>query len=314
MEGGNYAYNSMWASKMDSLQLLAPHKEFKTIPFQTFGDTSGATALASKLAADLKAEYNTLWPETIRALMIHSAEWTTEMLNGKSLDQLSGPEKRVLLRKFGYGIPNLERARYSAKNAVTLIAENKITPFQKAKSVQYNEFHLYELPWPKDVLQNEVFTNDAIIKVTLSYFIEPNPGNRLYSNTFSYQSHGLGFRVIGKEEKPDVFIKRISTETRERNELGKLEGNFPAEPWFIGSQTREKGSVQKDLVSMSGADMATRNLIAVFPKAGWYKTRTKEQKHDTEVRYSIIISIESPTVDIDLYNTVYNLIPSPIPL
>lgn len=314
LEAGNYAYSALGAGKLDSLQLLAPHKDFNRTPFQSFGDTSGAAALAAKLAAELKSEYSTLWPETIRGLMLHSAKWNAVMMKGKTLVEMNTDEKRVLLRKFGYGIPNLERARYSAKNSVTLIAENHITPFQKTTSVQYNEFHLYELPWPKDVLQNEVFTEDAILNVTLSYFIEPNPGNRLYANSFSYQSHGLGFRVIGKDEKPEVFLKRISIDTREKDEDGKLEKEFPAEPWFIGPRTREKGSVQKDFITMSGADMSTRNIIAVFPKAGWYKTRAKEAKYGLPLRYSLIISIETPNVEIDLYNSVYNLIPNPIPL
>lgn len=235
-------------------------------------------------------------------------------MKGSTLDKMNLDEKRVLLRKFGYGIPNLEKARYSAKNSVTLIAENHITPFIKKSSVQYNEFHLYELPWPKEVLENDIFNQDAIINVTLSYFIEPNPGNRLYANTFSYQSHGLGFRLIGKDEKLDDFLKRISTDTRERDEDGKLEAVSPAEPWFIGPKTREKGSVQKDFITMSGADMSTRNTIAVFPKAGWYKTRAKEGKYSLPLRYSLIISIETPKNDVNLYVPMYNLITNPIPL
>lgn len=314
LEGGNYAYSALGAGKLDSLQLLAPHKDFTKTPFQSFGDTSGAAALAAKMAAELKSEYGSLWPETIRALLIHSAEWNSVMMKGKALSQMNADEKRVLLRKFGYGIPNLEKARYSAKNSVTLIAENYITPFKKTKSVQYNEFHLYELPWPKEVLQNEVFTEDAIINVTLSYFIEPNPGNRLYSNSFSYQSHGLGFRVIGKDETQETFLKRISAETREIDDDGKMESGFKSEPWFIGPQTREKGSIQKDFITMSGADMSTRNLIAIFPKAGWYKSRAKEEKYGHPLRYGLIISIETPKNDVDLYVPIYNLIANPIPL
>lgn len=312
LEAGNYAYSALGAGKLDSLQLLAPHKDFKKTPFQSFGDTSGATALAAKMAAELKSEYSTLWPETIRALIIHSAEWNTVMLKGKTIDKLNAEEKRILLRKFGYGIPDLEKARYSAINTVTLIAENHINPFKKDKTIQYNQFHLYELPWPKDALLDDIFTEDVIIKVTLSYFIEPNPGNRLYSNSFSYQSHGLGFRVIGKEEKMDTFLKRISAETREKDEEGKLEKGFQSEPWFIGSQTREKGSIQKDFITMSGADISTRNIIAVFPKAGWYKTRAKEEKYDTPLRYSLIITIDSPKIKADIYTPVLNLIPNPI--
>ncbi|MNK35454.1 hypothetical protein D3C87_539810 [compost metagenome] len=306
LEGGNYAYNSMYASKMDSLQMLSTHTEYGSTPFQTFGDTSGATALASKMAAELMTEYPSLWPETIRALLIHSADWNEQMLS-EPLNTMNVPAKRNLLRVFGYGVPDIIRARHSLKNSLTLIAENKLQPFTKTTSIKYNNFHLYELPWPKDVLRDEVFTNNAVVTVTLSYFIEPNPGNRLYSNTFSYQSHGLGFRMIGKDEDPEIFLKRISKETREEGENG-----FAPEPWLLGPTTREKGSIQKDKMTMSGADLATRNTIAIYPKAGWYKTREKLGKFDSEVRYSLVISIETPGVDVDLYQPVMNQIATPI--
>ena len=41
--------------------------------------TSAATAQAAHLAASIAAEYPDIWPETIRALLIHSARWTPAM-------------------------------------------------------------------------------------------------------------------------------------------------------------------------------------------------------------------------------------------
>lgn len=306
LEGGNYAYNSMYASKLDSLQMLSLHSDFTNTPFQTFGDTSGATALAAKLAAEIMVEHPTIWAETVRALLIHSADWTEKMLN-KPLAQMNLYEKRNLLRMFGFGVPSLNKALYSMKNALTLIAENKIQPFKKDKTVTYNTYHLYELPWPKDVLLNEVHDNDAIVTITLSYFIEPNPGNRLYSNSYSYQSHGLGYRMIGKDEDTETFLKRISKDTREDGEKG-----FSSEPWLLGPKVREKGSIQKDKLILSGADLASRNMIAVFPKTGWYKTREKQGKFNSELRYSLVISIETPSNDVDIYQPVLQQIEVPV--
>jgi len=307
LEGGNYAYNKYFATKLDSLQMLSTHSDYQNIPFQTFGDTSGATALASKMAAELLTEYPMLWPETIRGLLIHSADWNEQMLS-TPLNRMNGNQKRNLLRVFGYGIPDIMKAKHSLKNSLTLIAENRFQPFVKDKSsIKYNNYHLYELPWPKEVLSEIVFENDAKVTVTLSYFIEPNPGTRMYSNTFSYQSHGLNFRMIGKDETPDTFLKRISTETREEGESG-----FAPEPWMLGPTTREKGSIQKDMIIMSGADLATRNLIAIYPKAGWYKTRKKLEKYNSQVRYSLVISIETPNVNVDLYQPIMNQIAIPI--
>ena len=60
--------------------------------------------------------YPNLWPETIRGLLVHSAEWTDRMLNGISFNNATLAAKRALLRTFGYGVPILENALYSAGN------------------------------------------------------------------------------------------------------------------------------------------------------------------------------------------------------
>ncbi len=41
--------------------------------------TSAATAQAAYLAASILADYPNLWPETVRALIVHSADWTPAM-------------------------------------------------------------------------------------------------------------------------------------------------------------------------------------------------------------------------------------------
>ena len=57
-----------------------------------------------------------------------------------------------------------------------MIAETEIQPYTigaDGRSGVFNEMHFYDLPWPKaalEQLENEIVT----MKVTLSYFIEPN--------------------------------------------------------------------------------------------------------------------------------------------
>ncbi len=48
---------------------------------------------------------------------------------------------------------------------------------------------------------------------------------------------------------------------------------------------------------MSWAQIAERNVIAVYPKTEWYRTR---------VRYTLIVTIETPNVEIDIYTPVLN--------
>lgn len=302
-EGGNLINQRGDIVAPASLQLLTTHKDYRTTLLQTFGNTSAATALASRFAAQLMNVYPDLWPETIRALIIHSADWTQSMLGNKDIASFKRNDKWNLLRSYGYGVPNLNKAMYSAQNSLTLIAEKKLTPFKKEGTVKFNDIHYYELPWPIEVLQKNLSDVDVKLNITLSYFIEPNPGNRQYSNKFSYQSHSLGFNVIKPDEDEATFQKRVNKNTREDGEIG-----FSGEKWILGEQIRNKGSIHRDFWIGSGADLATRNRIAVYPIYGWYQKRKKLEKYNDEIRYSLVVTIETPDIDIDIYTPVKNLI------
>ena len=69
---------------VDDLSLLTTRVAPTGALLTTTGDTSAATALAARYAAIIYAHYPTLWPETIRGLLIHSARWTAAMLSGVS--------------------------------------------------------------------------------------------------------------------------------------------------------------------------------------------------------------------------------------
>jgi hypothetical protein len=300
MEGGNLSTNGTQISDHQSLKLLTTDKDFHRFVFLPFGDTSGAAALAAKMAAELRTAYPNYWPETIRALMVHSAEWTDTMLDGMSFQNLNERERINLLRSVGYGVPLKEKALFSANNSLSLIAEREIQPYQLDGSTpKSNHYHLFELPWPIDVLRDTLFDQDVTLKLTLSYFIEPNPGSRRYANNFQYHSHSLDFAVIKPEEALNVFKRRISSAT----DLPEDEINGAEEPWMI-KRVRSRGSIKKDFITMSGAEIAARNIIAVYPKSGWYKTRKKLEKANSTIRYSLIVTIETPSTDVDIYTPV----------
>ena len=105
-------------------------------------------------------------------MMVHSAEWTAPML--AALGDTPGKRTRYdLVRRFGYGVPNFERANASALNHLALFAQAEIQPFKIEKGRKYNECHYYTLPIPRQML--EQLENEVVeMKVTLSYFIDPN--------------------------------------------------------------------------------------------------------------------------------------------
>ncbi|MEX0820077.1 MAG: S8 family peptidase, partial [Pirellulaceae bacterium] len=81
-EGGNYAIApNGFVTNPDDLAVLTTQSDPTSAALLgTICDTSAATAQAARMAAILQADYPNYWPETIRGLMVHSAEWTPGML------------------------------------------------------------------------------------------------------------------------------------------------------------------------------------------------------------------------------------------
>jgi hypothetical protein len=311
MEGGNMVTDGHFLNSHDELDPLSIDKNFSRRLFRPFGGTSSAVAFASKMAAELSIAYPDFWPETIRGLMIHSAHWTSQMLNG--IDLKKEGDRRVLLRSVGYGVPNLGKAMHSANNVLTLISQAQIKPYRLDGSiVKYNEYHLYEIPWPTQVLQDQLFDKEVTIKVTLSYFIEPNPGAREYARNFSYHSHSLDFKLIKEGETPSEFKRRVSAaaEMEDDSETPSLTG----EDWTIKERVRSKGSIKKDFLKTNGATLASRNILAVYPKGGWYRSRKVLDKYNQEVRYALIVTIETPETEVDIYTPVENMVAIQVPI
>jgi len=175
MEGGNMALSPSGkeADFPDSLSVLSTHHDVNVGHVRATGDTSAATAAAARLGALVCTEYPTLWPETVRALIVDSAEWTPRMKAEIAATKKNEHAAR-LVRCFGFGVPSLERALWSASNALTLVIQDEVQPFTGEKS---NEMHLHRLPWPRDALES-LGGIQVELRVTLSYFIEPNPARR----------------------------------------------------------------------------------------------------------------------------------------
>jgi len=314
MEAGNMGINPAVADPdyIDhGLQLLSTAHNFITDrPLTSFGDTSAATALAARFAAMVWAKYPRLAPETIRGLMIHSAEWTPAML-ARFTDGEGAVDLRNLLRCFGYGIPNLQRLLSSLDNSLTLIVESELQPFFKEDGrVKTREMRPHPLPWPEEALA--ALDNTAVtMRATLSYFVEPSPGARGWTQRYGYQSHGLRFAVRNPLETEVAFEQRINRFVRE-------EGYEPpglSDPgWLLGRgrSLRSLGSVHSDIWYGRAIDLASRGYVAVYPTMGWWNKRPHLGAWEKTARYSLIVTIETPEVETDLYTPVANRIGVPI--
>lgn len=211
---------------------------------------------------------------------------------------------RNLLRICGYGVPSLDRAIWSAENSVNLIIEDELQPFIKngSSSPTSNEMHIHELPWPSDLLL-ELGDVNVRMKVTLSYYIEPGLGEIGWKDKYRYPSCALLFDVNNPTEDKENLLKRINKAMREdKDDKGDVKND--SDRWVVGINNRNVGSIHSDIWEGSASQLSQSNYIIVYPKTGWWKTRTNLKRFNSKVRYSLVVTIETPKNDIDLYTTI----------
>lgn len=291
MEGGNVAYHELQKETLHGdLRLVTTNSDLAE-PLQAFEATSAATALAARLAAQVKVENPKLSMVSVRGLMVHSAQWTWEM------ELIEDMDERMSL--CGYGVPDADVAIYSSEKSATYIFENTLKPYKTNKSGtgsgnSYNEWHFYDLPWPKELLE-EMGKEDVKIRITLSYYIKPSPGYAGRANLYRYPSATLHFDLKNASETTQEFLSR-----RNKNEGEKTTDNKPGK-WTVGQQRRERGTVQSDWTECSAVELADMDQIVVYPGAGWWKER-KLSNVDNAIPYSLIVSIE--TAETEIYDAV----------
>lgn len=307
-EGGNYLL-SPCGQNMDScddLSILTTSGDNNNY-FDLHKDTSAATAKASKYLAEIVSTYPNYWPETHRAVLIHSAEWTPAMKQYVLNNGGKTSDKFQMLKMAGYGVPNLDKALNSYKNNVVLVVEKEIEPFtlKKDGNIVFNEMHVHEIPMPEilyNLVQNKPQTN-AKLKVTLSYFVEPNPSTKILSNKYYYRSVGFTFKVKSPLQTEQNFLAVVNKLDSYEDYEGSDSSN---EGWYLTNDLRRLGSIHSDTWEGSVADLVSMNKIAIMPITGWWKN-VKSEMEDFKTRYSLIISLDVQE-DIDIYSEIQNLI------
>jgi hypothetical protein len=308
LEGGNYIVDGEYALSHDDLCLLTTNNQFSGALFRPFWATSAASALAARMSAQLTASLPHAWPETIRALMVHSAEWTPAMLRRAGARRradvriLPLPAKQSLVRRFGYGVPDLQRALFSAKNDLTLVVQDVLVPYERhGGRARTREMHVHPLPWPRNLLL-ELGEAEVEMRVTLSYFIEPRPGDRGWKRRYQYMSHGLRFEAKHPLESVEQFRARLSA--AERDDDVEVVTPGEADKWDLRSFVRNSGSIHSDTWRGTAADLAERSAIGVYPVGGWWKDDLRMERYEHPAPYSLIVSIRAPDTEIDIYEAV----------
>lgn len=300
MEGGNLAISKTLtdAGVPTLCALTTSHGHTRGRPLGQISMTSEASARASHLAARIWAVEPRLRPETVRALLVHSARWTPEMC-----EQFQGINDRLLA--CGYGVPNEELASACARNRATVVIEdampNAVVEQEPKKSRPKRpqtslteprirrKVKLYRLPIPVELLDDS--DPDVELRVTLSYFAEPNKfGRRVF--------HGLDLKwdMQGPQESEDDFLERINMLNRAKTPSGgrTRAAKTKGFNWEIGPQARSRGTVQSDRWRGRMSAIAGDKLIAVVPVLGWWDQRKNLETQ--EMKFSLVVSVFGPGV------------------
>ncbi len=305
-EGGNYGINPATGKidHLDDLTILTTYNRPEERMFTVIRDTSAATAQVARIAAQIFSDRPDLWPETVRALIVHSAGWTRQML-AHLPETPNKNDQRLIMRRYGYGVPDIEKALRSLSSDVTLVIESDLQPFVlDGSAARPQDMMLHNLPWPEDTLK-ALGETEVEMRVTLSYFIEPNPGERGWTNRHRYSGHGLRFSVKRPEDNLTQFRERINAAAR--NEGGDSPRGGSDDGWVLGYNLRNRGSIHSDVWRGMATDLADRYAIAIYPVGGWWREKPKLKRSDRRVRYALIVTLRA-NVEIDLYTEITNAV------
>ncbi|MFC7052577.1 S8 family peptidase [Hansschlegelia quercus] len=262
----------------------------------TLGETSAATGSVSGMAGRLMARYPDYWPETIRGLLIHSSDWTPAMVE-RGFGDNEEKKREHILSMFGWGAPDESMASDSASNRLTLVAQSSLVPFKEdGRSNALNECAYHPLPWPETALRG-LGDTEVELRVTLSYFVQPDmraPSARRHAD---YPSHRLHFDLKGPDDDDLDAARRQNRAFR-----GIRSASPPRRSearWRLGSTLRERGTVHHDVWTGPASELARQNALRIAPRGGWW--RDAPVYAGVPVRYALIVSLRTPESAQDIY-------------
>lgn len=309
MEGGNHIVDPSGTTSRPHGPdwVLTTSRDVARRPLTVTGETSAATAAAARLAALVAARYPEMRAETIRGLLVHSAVWTDAMLerHAKLLENDVNEQEAWarLLGCYGWGIPDEERLFWSAENALTLVVEDTLRPYQLTDSgVTLREMKYFRLPWPDGAL-SALGNTEVEMRATLSYFVAPDPTNASRDRLDRYPSHRLkfGFQRFGESEEQaqSRFNRAVAGDGEGGDDTG----------WLLGSRVKARGTIHQDVWRGPAYMLEERNGVSVAPIRGWWGDRRGSHPEDETVHFSLIVSVRTPEVETELYSEALARVP-----
>ena len=106
-------------------------------------------------------------------------------------------------------------------------------------------------------------------------------------------------------ETEEDFRQRLSRE-KWASPNQRPDGVAETREWVVGDQGRRHGSIHSDWWTGNAAELADSSLIAVHPVTGWWRERPRLGKYNSPARYSLVVTIEAPEIEVNLYTPIVN--------
>ncbi|HET6884437.1 MAG TPA: S8 family peptidase, partial [Pirellulales bacterium] len=243
--------------------------------------TSYAAPKVTRIAARLQA----LLPDEpcllYRGLIVQSARWPDWA------SALTREQQAALLKRIGFGIPDMGRATENTHHRTTFITHGE-------REIGAGECHIYQVPIPHQ-LRRAGEEYDIRVEITLSYAAEPRRTRR---TPRGYLSVWLDWLSNRKGESLDAFLTRALKSDENAIREGSSFG------WVIESRgqwgqipdiRRNVGTVQKDWTVVKSYDLPEDLCIAVRGHRGW------SRDPEAAARYALVASFEIVGQEIPIY-------------
>lgn len=243
------------------------------------------TSYAAPEVARIAARLQSILPDEpsllYRALIVQSARWPQWAAH------LTPDEQSNLLRRIGFGIPDIDRATTNTDFRTTFVTHQE-------QSLGPGDCHIYQVPIPP-MLRSPADDYDVRIDVTLSYAAAPRRTRRTPQG---YLATWLDWISNGRGEPFTDF----------RDRAVKRDVDPPKSPgaigWTIESRSnwgtirdirRNVGTVQKDWAIVKSNAIPEDFCIAVRGHRGW------SRDPDAAARYTLVVTFDIVGHEIPIY-------------
>jgi hypothetical protein len=243
--------------------------------------TSFAAPKVSRIAARLQVALPDQSCLLYRGLIVQSAQWP------EWAEALPADQQTLLLKRIGYGIPDIERATTNTDHRTTFITGED-------RDLSPGDCHIYQVRVP-DEMRRPGDDYDIRVEVTLSYVAEPRRTRR---NHRGYLSVWLDWISNRRGETFEAFLTRALKDDDDAIQQGTSFG------WTIERQgdngrlrgvRRTVGTVQKDWAILKSNQLPEDFCIAVRGHRGW------SQDPEAAARYCLVVSFEIIGKEIPIY-------------